>query len=91
MPSVSRAQRRFMAMCEHNPGAAKGACPDMTKKQFHDFASTSEAKLPFKVTQARRKSLRGSGPMSHADLQKGHRKLETCAMGMGRQMMNPKK
>ena len=90
MPAKSIAQRRFMAMCEHGKGT-NTACPDMTKKQFHDFASTKESKLPFKVTQARRKSLRGSGPMSHANLRAGHRKLEPCAMGVGRQMVNPKK
>lgn len=27
MPSVSEKQRRFMAMCAHSPGKARGKCP----------------------------------------------------------------
>lgn len=45
MPSVSRAQRRFMGMCEHQPEHAKGKCPDMTKQQYHEFAATTEKGL----------------------------------------------
>lgn len=47
MPAVSKRQRRFMAMCEHDPGAARGKCPNMTKSQMHDFAVTKEKKLPY--------------------------------------------
>lgn len=36
MPAVSRKQQRFMAMCEHNPGKARGKCP--SKKVAHEFA-----------------------------------------------------
>jgi hypothetical protein len=46
MPSVSKSQRRFMAMCEHDPKHAQGKCPDMTKEQMHDFAATKERGLP---------------------------------------------
>lgn len=35
-----------MAICEHHPESAKIECPDMTKKQFHDFSATSEKGLP---------------------------------------------
>jgi hypothetical protein len=48
MPSVSKAQRRFMAMCEHSPKHATSKCPDMTVKQMHDFAATPEKGLPNK-------------------------------------------
>ena len=46
MPAVSVKQRRYMAMCEHDPQHVQGQCPDMTQQQFHDYASTSEAGLP---------------------------------------------
>lgn len=36
MPAVSKKQQRFMAMCSHNPGAAKGKCPP--KKVAHEFS-----------------------------------------------------
>lgn len=45
MPAVSKAQRRFMGMCEHSDHPPD-RCPSMSKAQFHDFASTSEADLP---------------------------------------------
>lgn len=46
MPSVSKAQRRFMAICEHQPSHARGKCPDMTKEQLHHYAATKEKGLP---------------------------------------------
>lgn len=46
MPATSKAQQRFMAMCEHNPSHARGKCPDMTVKQFHEYASTKTKNLP---------------------------------------------
>lgn len=46
MPSVSKAQRRFMAMCEHDPKHVQGKCPNLSVKQMHDFASTKEKNLP---------------------------------------------
>lgn len=48
MPAVSKAQRRFFAICEHSPAHAIGHCPKLTTKQFHDFASTKEKGLPVK-------------------------------------------
>jgi hypothetical protein len=45
MPAVSKAQRRFMAMCEHSDHPPD-RCPSMSKGQLHDFASTSESDLP---------------------------------------------
>jgi hypothetical protein len=53
MPARSTAQRRFMAICEHDPKHAQGKCPDITKKQFHDFASTKESGLPKYASQRR--------------------------------------
>lgn len=29
-PAVSAKQQRFMAMCSHNPGAARGKCPSQS-------------------------------------------------------------
>jgi hypothetical protein len=46
MPATSKAQRRFMAMCEHSPQHVQGHCPNMTQQQFHDYASTPEKGLP---------------------------------------------
>lgn len=46
MPATSQAQQAFMAICEHNPQHAKGKCPDMTKKQLHDYAATPRKGLP---------------------------------------------
>ena len=48
MPAVSKAQRRFMGMCEHNPKHAAGKCPDMSQSQMSEFASTSEKELPMR-------------------------------------------
>lgn len=46
MPARSVAQRKFMAACQHDPQHVKGQCPDMTRGQFQDFASTPEKGLP---------------------------------------------
>jgi hypothetical protein len=49
MPAVSDAQRRLMAIAEHHPEklyAKNKGVADMTHKQLHDFASTSEKHLP---------------------------------------------
>lgn len=54
MPAVSKAQRRFFAMCEHGASTNK-ACPDMSKKQFHDFAATKEKHLPQRKKKRRTK------------------------------------
>jgi len=49
MPAKSEAQRRLMAIAEHHPEELyernKGAA-EMTHKQLHEFASTSEKGLP---------------------------------------------
>jgi hypothetical protein len=42
----SQRQQRFMAICEHNPQHARGACPKMTKTQYHDYSSTPRKGLP---------------------------------------------
>jgi hypothetical protein len=44
MPAKSKAQQKFMAMCEHNPEKAKGKCP--SKDVAKEFAHTSGKKLP---------------------------------------------
>lgn len=36
MPAVSAKQQRFMAMCAHSPGKAKGRCP--SKKVAKEFS-----------------------------------------------------
>jgi len=52
MPSVSKAQRRVMAIAEHHPDALyarnKGLL-GMSHQQLHDFAATKEKPLPKKV------------------------------------------
>ena len=55
MPSVSKAQRRFLAMCEHGE-STRGDCPDMSRQQYRDFTRTSEKHLPYR---AKRKNRRG--------------------------------
>ena len=55
MPAKSVAQRRFMAICEHQPQHAKGACPSMTNRQLSDFARTKEKGLPTRARPAPRR------------------------------------
>lgn len=54
MPAKSEAQRRLMAIAEHHPEQLyernKGAA-EMSHKQLHDFAATSEKGLPKHVHQ----------------------------------------
>lgn len=57
MPSVSKAQRRFMGMCEHS-NHAPASCPKMTKEQLHDFASTPEKGLPMRIGKKATENLR---------------------------------
>ena len=59
MPAVSQKQAAFMGMCEHSPQHARGKCPNMTKKQFHDFAATPRKGLPKKTGSPTK-----SGPVS---------------------------
>ena len=49
MPAKSKAQQRFMAIAEHNPGKLRGKKPDMTQAQMHDFAATPTKRLPAHV------------------------------------------
>ena len=49
MPAVSKAQRIAMAIAEHHPEelhAKNKGLAKMSHAQLHDFASTSEKKLP---------------------------------------------
>ncbi len=62
MPAVSKAQRRFFGMCEHEGG--KNCPKDMSKRQMHDFAATKEKGLPErkrKRTQDRPSTYMGRG------------------------------
>jgi hypothetical protein len=49
MPALSESQRKLMAIAEHHPEEVseknKGVL-DMSHKQLHDFAATSEKGLP---------------------------------------------
>ena len=62
MPAKSKAQRRFMAVAEHHPGALRGLVPDMSHRQLHDFASTPEKGLPAHV-KPKRAPAAGSHPI----------------------------
>ena len=55
MPAKSVAQRQFMAICEHHPQHARGKCPNMTRKQFHDFAATPTKGLPQRLSSKTKK------------------------------------
>lgn len=49
MPSVSKKQRRAMAIAEHHPEELYERNKGLTKmshQQLHDFAATSEKELP---------------------------------------------
>ena len=59
MPATSVAQRRFMAICEHDPKHAQGTCPDMTQGEMHKFASTKEAGLPLHKKKSLQKKMVG--------------------------------
>ena len=51
MPSVSKKQRKAMAIAEHHPEelhAENKGMAKMSKGQLHDFAATSEKGLPVK-------------------------------------------
>jgi hypothetical protein len=47
MPAVSQNQQKFMAICQHNPGAAKGKCP--SKAVAKEYAATKRKGLPKRV------------------------------------------
>lgn len=49
MPAKSVAQRRLFAIAEHHPGELRAGNQDLAKlshKTLHDFAATSEKRLP---------------------------------------------
>ena len=51
MPAVSKAQRIAMAIAEHHPSQLYGknrGLLKMSHSQLHDFAATSEKRLPYK-------------------------------------------
>lgn len=57
MPAYSKAQRRAMAIAEHNPGALyarNASLKKMSKEQLSDFASTREKGLQMRVLRRRR-------------------------------------
>ena len=52
MPSVSKAQRRLMAIAEHDPSEVYNqnlGVLKMSHQQLHDFAATKEKTLPAHV------------------------------------------
>ena len=52
MPAKSKAQRKAMAVAEHNPDKLykrNAGLKKMSKKQLHEFADTKEKGLPKKV------------------------------------------
>ncbi len=42
MPAKTKRQQRFMAMCSHSPGKAKGKCPP--KKVAQEFSYMAKKK-----------------------------------------------
>lgn len=54
MPAVSKKQRRFFGMIEHDPDMAKAKGVDMTQDQMHDFAATKESGLPEQKSKKKR-------------------------------------
>ena len=57
MPAVSKAQRRFMGMCEHDPKHAQGKCP--SRAVAAEFSGTSEKGLPMHKKRKRATILKG--------------------------------
>jgi hypothetical protein len=55
MPAVSKAQQKFMAICEHDPQHAKGKCPSADVAS--EFSSTPTTNLPYHV-KSKTKSLK---------------------------------
>lgn len=61
MPATSDAQRRAMAIAEHQPGklyARNRGLLKMSHQQLHDFAATPESGLPERKEGALAKHLR---------------------------------
>lgn len=59
MPAKSKAQRRFMAMCQHSDHPPS-RCPDMSNEQYDHFSKTNEKDLPFRATKKDKRDL-GNG------------------------------
>lgn len=60
MPSTSTAQRRLMAIAEHEPSEVypeNKSVLNMSHSQLHDFASTKEKTLPHHVAKKKQKRL----------------------------------
>jgi hypothetical protein len=58
MPSVSKSQRRLMAIAEHHPDMVQGknkGVLSMSHQQLHDFASTKEKGLSLHKSNKRGK------------------------------------
>jgi hypothetical protein len=53
MPAVSKAQRRFFGMIDHDPEKRKDL--GISKQAAHDFAATKEKDLPERVNPYRAK------------------------------------
>jgi hypothetical protein len=53
MPAVSKSQRRFFGMIDHNPEKRKEL--GISKQAAHDYAATKEAGLPDRVNPYRAK------------------------------------
>lgn len=62
MPSVSKRQQRFMAMCEHSPKHARGECPD--QETAREFARTPRKGLPERKSGRRK-------PKAHYPMPRG--------------------
>jgi hypothetical protein len=52
MPSVSKAQRRYFGMLDHDPAKRKAA--GVSKQTAHDFAASKEKGLPERVPKKRK-------------------------------------
>lgn len=63
MPAVSVAQRRFLAIAEHDPKFAAAHDVHMSKKQFRDFTKTKEAGLPEHVKPKKKSKYRKAARM----------------------------
>lgn len=60
MPAVSKRQRRFMAMCEHDASMSESCPKGMSKSQMRDFAKTKEKGLPYSAGKKKRRRKGGA-------------------------------
>lgn len=47
MPAVSERQRKFMAICAHEPGKARGKCPSRKVAREFSFKKKTKRKRSF--------------------------------------------